>query len=32
MSPYQYAGVKVYTADGRETLDWLEAIGYPAEN
>lgn len=32
MSPYQYAGVIVYTDDGRETLDWLEAIGYPAEN
>jgi hypothetical protein len=29
MSPYQHAGVKVYTDDGRETLDWLEAIGYP---
>lgn len=29
MSPYQYAGIKVYTDDGRETLDWLEAIGYP---
>jgi hypothetical protein len=32
MSPYQYASVKVYTDDGRETLDWLEAIGYPADN
>jgi len=32
MSPYQYAGVKVYTEDGHETLDWLEAIGYPAES
>jgi len=32
MSPYQYAGVKVYTDDGRETLDWLEAIGYPPDN
>ena len=31
MSPYQYAGVKVYTPDGRETLDWLEAIGYPPD-
>lgn len=29
MSPYQYAGIKVYTDDGHETLDWLEAIGYP---
>jgi hypothetical protein len=32
MSPYQYAGVKVYTAEGHETLDWLEALGYPADN
>lgn len=32
MSPYQFAGIKVYTADGRETLDWLEAIGYPPDN
>jgi hypothetical protein len=31
MSPYQYAGIKVYTDDGRETLDWLEAIGYPPD-
>jgi hypothetical protein len=31
MSPYQYAGVKVYADDGRETFDWLEAIGYPAD-
>ena len=31
MSPYQYAGVKVYANDGHETLDWLEAIGYPAD-
>jgi hypothetical protein len=30
MSPYQYAGIQVYTDDGRETLDWLEAIGFPA--
>ncbi len=29
MSPYQYAGVKVYTDDGHETQDWLAAIGYP---
>ncbi len=28
MSPYQYAGIQVYTPDGHETLDWLEAIGY----
>lgn len=32
MSPYQYAGIKVYTDDGRETLDWLEAIGYSPDN
>ena len=32
MSPYQYAGIKVYTHDGRETLDWLEAIGYPPDD
>ena len=31
MSPYQFAGIKVYAPDGRETLDWLEAIGYPAD-
>jgi len=31
MSPYQFAGVKVFTPDGHETLDWLEAIGYPAD-
>ena len=30
ISPYQYAGIKVYTDDGCETLNWLEAIGYPA--
>jgi hypothetical protein len=29
MSPYHYAGIKVYIDDGHETLDWLEAIGYP---
>jgi hypothetical protein len=32
MSPYQYASVKVYADDGRETFDWLEAIGYLADN
>lgn len=31
LSPYQYAGVKVYTDAGCETLDWLEAIGYPPD-
>jgi hypothetical protein len=30
MSPYQFAGIQVFTDDGRQTLDWLEAIGYPA--
>jgi hypothetical protein len=28
-SPFQLAGIKVYTPDGRETVDWLEALGYP---
>jgi hypothetical protein len=32
MSPYQYAGIKVYTDNGHETLDWLEAIGFPPDN
>lgn len=31
LSPYQYAGIKVYTDAGCETLDWLEAIGYPPD-
>ena len=30
MSPYQYAGIQVYTEDGCITQDWLEAIGYSA--
>jgi len=30
MSPYQFAGIQVFTDDGCQTLDWLEAIGYPA--
>jgi len=30
MSPYQFAGIPVFTDDGRQTLDWLEALGYPA--
>lgn len=30
-SPFELAGIKVYTPDGRETADWLEALGYPAE-
>jgi len=29
-SPFELAGVKVYTPDGRETNDWLEALGHPA--
>jgi hypothetical protein len=29
-SPFQLAGIKVYTSDGRETDDWLEALGYRA--
>lgn len=29
-SPFELAGIKVYTPDGRETTDWLEALGYPA--
>lgn len=29
MSPYQYAGIQVFTEEGRITQDWLEAIGYP---
>jgi hypothetical protein len=32
MSPYQYAGIKVYTPEGHATLDWLEALGYPADH
>lgn len=28
-SPFQLAGIKVYTPDGRETNDWMEALGYP---
>jgi len=30
-SPFQLAGIKVYAPDGRETDDWLEALGYPAD-
>jgi len=30
-SPFQLAGIKVYTPDGQETNDWLEALGYPAD-
>ncbi len=30
-SPFQLAGIKVRTPDGRETDDWLEALGYPAD-
>jgi hypothetical protein len=31
-SPFQLAGIKVYTPDGRETDDWLEVLGYPADS
>ena len=30
-SPFQLAGIKVYTPDGRETTDWMEALGYPPD-
>ena len=30
-SPFQLAGIKVYTPHGQETDDWLEALGYPAD-
>ena len=30
-SPFQLAGIKVYTPDGRETNDWMETLGYPAD-
>lgn len=30
-SPFQLAGIKVYTPDGEETDDWLAAVGYPAD-
>ena len=30
-SPFQWAGIKVYTPEGRETDDWLAALGYPAD-
>ena len=30
-SPFQWAGIKVYTPEGREIDDWLEALGYPAK-
>jgi len=29
-SPFQLAGIQVYTPDGLETDDWLAALGYPA--
>jgi len=31
LSPYQYAGISVYTDAGQETHDWLAAIGYPPD-
>ena len=30
-SPVQLAGIRVSAPDGRETDDWLEALGYPAD-
>ena len=30
-SPFQLAGITVYTPDGRKTDDWLAALGYPAD-
>jgi hypothetical protein len=30
-SPFQLAGIKVYTPDGQETDDWLAALGYLAD-
>jgi len=30
-SPFRLAGIKVYTSEGRETDDWMEALGYPAD-
>jgi len=29
-SPFQWAGIQVYTPEGREAGDWLAALGYPA--
>ena len=29
-SPFQLAGIKVYTPEGFETDDWLVALGFPA--
>ena len=28
-SPFQLAGIKVYTPDGQQTDDWLAVLGYP---
>jgi hypothetical protein len=30
-SPFQLAGIKVYTPAGQETDDWMAALGYPAD-
>ena len=30
-SPFQLAGINVYTPEGEETDDWLAVLGYPAE-
>ncbi len=30
-SPFQLAGIKVYTPEGEDTDDWMAALGYPAD-
>ena len=30
-SPFQLAGIKVYTPEGEVTDDWMAALGYPAD-
>ena len=30
-SPFQLAGIKVYTSEGKETDDWMAALGYSAD-
>lgn len=32
LSPFQLAGIKVYTPAGEVTDDWMAALGYPAED
>lgn len=31
LSPFQLAGIKVFTSEGEQTDDWMTALGYPAE-